>query len=300
MKKMSSKDLHVALKNQATEEELMERYGVDSSEELYEVMSKVAPGNFEYFKKEIKKNQKNRLRKDAKKEMALDNQKEDEQIELTNFETLTDQSSEVENGKVGKNMVDYTAVEKPTNDEPKPSLNELLEAEKFLSDNCVSLEKEHNALINARREDVKTLALIKRTLEELKRLLQVNQSKLTTVLENYNSKAEQMLRVSSEISACKEMLADTRAQIEEAKKLKISVFSDGTIECENGELESPCEAEVSQLFSTLILLAAAEELTIKQVKTVAKLVSVVKKIDQKYELEFDSDLVQKLYEAAIA
>lgn len=300
MKKMSSKDLHVALKNQATEEELMERYGVDSSEELYEVMSKVAPGNFEYFKKEIKKNQKNRLRKDAKKEMALDNQKEDEQIELTNFETLTDQSSEVENGKVGKNMVDYTAVEKPTNDEPKPSLNELLEAEKFLSDNCVSLEKEHNALINARREDVKTLALIKRTLEELKRLLQVNQSKLTTVLEDYNSKAEQMLRVSSEISACKEMLADTRAQIEEAKKLKVSVFSDGTIECENGELESPCEAEVSQLFSTLILLAAAEELTIKQVKTVAKLVSVVKKIDQKYELEFDSDLVQKLYEAAIA
>ena len=300
MKKMTSKDLHVALKNQATEEELMERYGVDSSEELYEVMSKVAPGNFEYFKKEIKKNQKNRLRKDEKKKMALDNQKEDEQIELTNFETLTDQSSEVENGKVGKNMVDYTAVEKPTNDEPKTSLNELLEAEKFLSDNCVSLEKEHNALINARREDVKTLALIKRTLEELKRLLQVNQSKLTTVLEDYNSKAEQMLRVSSEISACKEMLADTRAQIEEAKKLKVSVFSDGTIECENGELESPCEAEVSQLFSTLILLAAAEELTIKQVKTVAKLVSVVKKIDQKYELEFDSDLVQKLYEAAIA
>lgn len=300
MKKMTSKDLHVALKNQATEEELMERYGVDSSEELYEVMSKVAPGNFEYFKKEIKKNQKNRLRKDEKKEMALDNQKEDEQIELTNFETLTDQSSEDENGTVGKNMVDYTAVEKPTNDEPKPSLNELLEAEKFLSDNCVSLEKEHNALINARREDVKTLAEIKRTLEELKRLLQVNQSKLTTVLENYNSKAEQMLRVSSEISACKEMLADTRAQIEEAKKLKISVFSDGTIECENGELESPCEAEVSQLFSTLILLAAAEELTIKQIKTVAKLVSVVKKIDQKYELEFDSDLVQKLYEAAIA
>lgn len=300
MKKMTSKDLHVALKNQATEEELMERYGVDSSEELYEVMSKVAPGNFEYFKKEIKKNQKNRLRKDEKKKMALDNQKEDEQIELTNFETLTDQSSEVENGKVGKNMVDYTAVEKPTNDEPKPSLNELPEAEKFLSDNCVSLEKEHNALINARREDVKTLALIKRTLEELKRLLQVNQSKLTTVLEDYNSKAEQMLRVSSEISACKEMLADTRAQIEEAKKLKVSVFSDGTIECENGELESPCEAEVSQLFSTLILLAAAEELTIKQVKTVAKLVSVVKKIDQKYELEFDSDLVQKLYEAAIA
>ena len=300
MKKMSSKDLHVALKNQATEEELMERYGVDSSEELYEVMSKVTPGNFEYFKKEIKKNKKNRSRKDAKKELAQDNQKEDEQIELTNFETLTDQSSEDENGTVGKNMVDYTAVEESTNDEPKTSLNELLEAEKFLSDNCVSLEKEHNALINARREDVKTLALIKRTLEELKRLLQVNQSKLTTVLEDYNSKAEQMLRVSSEISACKEMLADTRAQIEEAKKLKISVFSDGTIECENGELESPCEAEVSQLFSTLILLAAAEELTIKQIKTVAKLVLMVKKIDKKYELEFDSDLVQKLYEAAIA
>lgn len=96
------------------------------------------------------------------------------------------------------------------------------------------------------------------------------------------------------------MLADTRAQLEEAKKLKISVFSDGTIECENGELQYPSEAEVSQVFSTIILLAAAEELTVKQIKTVAKLVLTVKKIDKKYELEFDSDSVQKFYEAAIA
>lgn len=263
MKKMTSKDLHVALKNQATEEDLMERYGVDSSEELYEVMSKVTPGNFEYFKKEIKKNQKNRLRKDAKKEMALDNQEEDEQsevtevsqeslyeqIELTNFETLTDQSSEDENGTVGKNMVDDMAMEKPTNDEPKPSLNELLEAEKFLSDNCVSLEKEHNALINARREDVKTLAEIKRTLEELKRLLQVNQSKLTTVLENYNSKAEEMLRVSSEISACKEMLADTRVQIEEAKS---SRFPFSQMELSNAKMENS-NPHVKQRFHSCFL-----------------------------------------------
>lgn len=67
MKKMSSKDLHVALKNQATEEELMERYGVDSSEELYEVMSKVTPGNFEYFKKEIKKEPKEPVTQRCKK-----------------------------------------------------------------------------------------------------------------------------------------------------------------------------------------------------------------------------------------
>ena len=142
--------------------------------------------------------------------------------------------------------------------------------------------------------------MMKIKLPVFRHLLQANQNRLTTVLENYNSKAEQMLRVSSEISACKEMLADTRAQIEEAQKLKVSVFSGGTIECENGELEYPSEAEISQLFPTLILLAAAEELTIKQIKTVAKLVLIVKRIDQKYELEFDSDLVQKLYEAAIA
>lgn len=312
MKKMSSKDLHVAVKNQATEQDLMERYGIDSSEELYEVMSKVAPGNLEYFKKELKKNQKNRLRKDTKKESASELQNGDEQsnvatesqesiyeqIELTNFEN--GHTSVDEEDSVDKTTVEDTAMEKSTYDEPKPSLTELLEAEKFLSDNCVALEKEHNALINARREDVKALAEIKSTLEKLKCSLQENQNRLTSVLEDYNNKAEQMLRVSSEISACKEMLADTRTQIEEAKKLKISVFSDGTIECENGELEYPSEAEVSQLFTTLVLLVAAEELTIKQIKTVAKLVLMVKKIDQKYELEFDSDLVQKLYEAAIA
>lgn len=314
MKNMTAKDLHIAVKNQATEEDLMIRYGINSSEELYDLMSKVSPGNLEHFKREIKKNQKSRSRKESRKEEAvLEQQKEaTEQIrvatqegfmnqtESTNSENLPGQNSADENGKIGKTIVEGVTVEEPINDEPKFSLEELLEEEKFLSDNCVALEKEHKELISARREDVKMLANIKRTLEELKRLLQANQNRLTTVLEDYNSKAEQMIRVNSEISACKEMLADTRAQLEEAKKLKISVFSDGTIECENGELQYPSEAEVSQVFSTIILLAAAEELTVKQIKTVAKLVLTVKKIDKKYELEFDSDSVQKFYEAAIA
>lgn len=314
MKNMTAKDLHIAVKNQATEEDLMIRYGINSSEELYDLMSKVSPGNLEHFKREIKKNQKSRSRKESRKEEAgLEQQKEDteqirvatqvgfmNQTESTNSENLPGQNSADENGKIGKTIVEGVTVEEPINDEPKLSLEELLEEEKFLSDNCVALEKEHKELISARREDVKMLANIKRTLEELKRLLQANQNRLTTVLEDYNSKAEQMIRVNSEISACKEMLADTRAQIEEAKKLKISVFSDGTIECENGELQYPSEAEVSQVFSTIILLAAAEELTVKQIKTVAKLVLTVKKIDKKYELEFDSDSVQKFYEAAIA
>lgn len=68
MKKMTAKDLHIAVKNKATEAGLMVRYGIDSAEELYDVMSRVAPGNLEYFKKEIKKNQKNRARKEDKKE----------------------------------------------------------------------------------------------------------------------------------------------------------------------------------------------------------------------------------------
>lgn len=314
MKNMTAKDLHIAVKNQATEEDLMIRYGINSSEELYDLMSKVSPGNLEHFKREIKKNQKSRSRKEPRKEEAvLEQQKEDteqirvatqegfmNQTESTNSENLPGQNSADENGKIGKTIVEGVTVEEPINDEPKFSLEELLEEEKFLSDNCVALENEHEELISARREDVKMLANIKRTLEELKRLLQANQNRLTTVLEDYNSKAEQMIRVNSEISACKEMLADTRAQLEEAKKLKISVFSDGTIECENGELQYPSEAEVSQVFSTIILLAAAEELTVKQIKTVAKLVLTVKKIDKKYELEFDSDSVQKFYEAAIA
>lgn len=264
MKNMTAKDLHIAVKNQATEEDLMIRYGINSSEELYDLMSKVSPGNLEHFKREIKKNQKSRSRKEPRKEdteqiRVATQEGFMNQTESTNSENLPGQNSADENGKIGKTIVEGVTVEEPINDEPKFSLEELLEEEKFLSDNCVALEKEHEELISARREDVKMLANIKRTLEELKRLLQANQNRLTTVLEDYNSKAEQMIRVNSEISACKEMLADTRAQIEEAKKLKISVFSDGTIECENGELQYPSEAEVSQVFSTIILLAAAEE-----------------------------------------
>lgn len=311
MKKMTSKDLHIAVKNQATEAELMVRYGIDSAEELYDVMSRVAPGNLEYFKKEIKKNQKNRSRKEDKKEgeiievqannaqnKVIDELTENiyEQTELQSSETLPAFSSSSESITIGEE----STTEEQDSTEGKQSLQELLDAEKFLSDNCIALENEHNALLTARKKDVQTLSEIQSVLEELQRLLKANQSRMNTVLADYNSKAEQMIKTSSEIKACKEMLADTRAQIEEAKKLKISVFADGIIECDNGKLEYPAETEVQQLISILVLLKEAEELTVRQIKTAAYLILVVKGIDQKYELEFDNDLVKKLYEAAIA
>ena len=311
MKKMTAKDLHIAVKNKATEAGLMVRYGIDSAEELYDVMSRVAPGNLEYFKKEIKKNQKNRARKEDKKEgesievqannaqnKVIDELTENiyEQTELQSSETLPAFSSSSESITIGEE----STTEEQDSTEGKQSLQELLDAEKFLSDNCIALENEHNALLTARKKDVQTLSEIQSVLEELQRLLKANQSRMNTVLADYNSKAEQMIKTSSEIKACKEMLADTRAQIEEAKKLKISVFADGIIECDNGKLEYPAETEVQQLISILVLLKEAEELTVRQIKTAAYLILVVKGIDQKYELEFDNDLVKKLYEAAIA
>lgn len=311
MKKMTAKDLHIAVKNKATEAGLMVRYGIDSAEELYDVMSRVDPGNLEYFKKEIKKNQKNRARKEDKKEgesievqanntqnKVMDELTENiyEQTELQSSETLPAFSSSSESITIGEE----STTEEQDSTEGKQSLQELLDAEKFLSDNCIALENEHNALLTARKKDVQTLSEIQSVLEELQRLLKANQSRMNTVLADYNSKAEQMIKTSSEIKACKEMLADTRAQIEEAKKLKISVFADGIIECDNGKLEYPAETEVQQLISILVLLKEAEELTVRQIKTVAYLILVVKGIDQKYELEFDNDLVKKLYEAAIA
>ena len=219
-----------------------------------------------------------------------------EQTELQSSETLPAFSSSSESITIGEE----STTEEQDSTEGKQSLQELLDAEKFLSDNCIALENEHNALLTARKKDVQTLSEIQSVLEELQRLLKANQSRMNTVLADYNSKAEQMIKTSSEIKACKEMLADTRAQIEEAKKLKISVFADGIIECDNGKLEYPAETEVQQLISILVLLKEAEELTVRQIKTAAYLILVVKGIDQKYELEFDNDLVKKLYEAAIA
>ena len=307
MKSMTLKDLHVAVKNGATESELIARYGLKSVEALYEIMAKVTPGKFEFFKKELKKNQKNRLRK-ANKETEVDMNPENAELEAEKVETETyQQESFLETENKNEESVDDVhianteiAIEEPESAEKQPTLEELLESEEFLSKNCYALEQEHNELMIARKEDVEELAKIKKNLEELKRLLQANQAKMANVLEDYNSKAEQMLKVSSEIKACKEMLKETREQIEEARKLKISVYSDGTIECENGELKTPCETEVSQLMSTIILQTAAEELTVKQIKTVAKLVLMVKQLDKNFELEFDSDSVQKLYETVIA
>lgn len=286
MKTMTQKDLHIAIKNGATEEELIARYGVINVEELYKMIGRICVNqrNLDAFKKAIRQNEK-------KARKCSGNDGEAGPKETMYGETDVD-SSKVSEEVPQENILETT--------EDIPTLAELLEAEEFFSKNCIALEQEHQNLITARRKDIEELAAVKKTLEELKRLLVVNKEKMTSILEDYNSKLAQMAKYSTEIAACKEMLNDTRMQIEEMQKVKILVYSEGAIECENGDLEEPDANEVATMVSSLILLAEAEELTIKQIKTVAKLVLMVKKLDKKFELEFDSDLVQKLYEAVIS
>lgn len=293
--KITVKGLHIDIKRGATVQLLMEKYGIGTPEELFEIIRRVTPGNADKFERLIKANQKKSAKKSSQKLQTHVVEETPGEVERAENTTQLEEDAP----PIEEEVVPIARLTTERN-EKTMSLQQLLDDQQTLSDWCVRLELEHKEMAQRRLQIVKELAKVKNVLTELQRLLKANETKVEDFLSEYNDLAIHMAQTSTEISSCKEVLEEVRQQIEEAQKVKILVYSEGVIESEDGEIPIPAESDVAELMTTLVQRPEAEELTIKEIKTVAKVILIVKVMDQKFELEFDSERVQKFYEAVSA
>lgn len=325
---INAKALHVLIKRGCTSSELMEKFGLSDEKQLFERIHQISPVGALDFISQIRKNNKSARRRERKEANKLVEVQQDlpkvenstEEVTATVFEeTSSDVIQEVQPVEDNSSSKEIQPVEdNSSNKEIQPiednssiqntsisHLEELQEKATLLSQDIISDEEAHKEMVARRREINLSFKKVKNALSELQRLLKLNEEKTSALIEEYNDLSTKMRTKSSDIKAKKAILADIREQIDNLKKCVVYVFADGNIEVENASISDvdDDEDEVAERLLTLVQYAEAEELTIKDLKTIAKLELMVAELIAdgiNYELFFDSETVQKFYETVTA
>jgi len=313
---INAKALHVLIKRGCTSSELMEKFGLSDEKQLFERIHQISPVGALDFISQIRKNNKSARRRERKEANKLVEVQQDlskvenstEEVTATVFEeTSSDVIQEVQPVEDNSSSKEIQPIEDNSSSQNTSisHLEELQEKETLLSQDIISDEEAHKEMVARRREINLSFKKVKNALSELQRLLKLNEEKTSALIEEYNDLSTKMRTKSSDIKAKKAILADIREQIANLKKCVVYVFADGNIEVENASISDvdDDEDEVAERLLTLVQYAEAEELTIKDLKTIAKLELMVAELIAdgiNYELFFDSETVQKFYETVTA
>lgn len=130
----------------------------------------------------------------------------------------------------------------------------------------------------------------------------MQEKNVTNLYDQYLKCADEMDALNKERRACKELLEDTRRQIVDLKKITILVYQNGRIEVENAEIPCISDEEIISELGKLICMPEAGEITINELKIVARLQKMVRFYednDNAFELVFDSDKVQSFWETVV-
>lgn len=295
---MKTKDIHIACKRDDGIGYLMERFEISEKEELFEAIRKVTPsGAEELIRRLDKKHKRNERREKTNAGAELteeesnqtDMQAEQKSEEISDMEYVQETTEEPEGEKQNKNKV--------------LNLEQLKKQEAELSSEICYLEGQHKNLVSRRRELVGALKKAQKALEELRRILREQEKNVTNIYTQYYKCAEQMETIGLDRKACKELLEDTRRQIIDLQKVTILVYQNGQIEVENGENPTISEEESVSELGKLVCMPEAGELTINELKTVAKLQKMVNFFQDNgntFELVFDSSKVQSFWQTVVA
>lgn len=295
---MKSKDIHIAIKREDGISYLMERFDFSQKEKLFEAIRKVTPSSAEELIRKLEKKQKRNGRQD--KAIASS--------ELTEEEVTKSEEHPVQNLK---DVVDMSDTKEKTGEEfgQEQSMSKILDIEQLkaqeqeLSAEVCRLEGKHKELVSKRRDFVKALKRAERALCELRRILHEQERNVTNLYDQYNECDDEMEAINQERRAYKELLEDTRKQIADFQKITILIYQDGHIEVENAEIPTISDEEIISELGNLICMPETGEITINELKNIAKLKKMVKFYEDNgnaFELVFDSDKVQSFWETVIA
>lgn len=285
------RELRMGIKRGITAGDFVKKWGLQSEEELFQWIRKNADKSQKEIISDLKQNEKCK-HKTAKKVTMVHEPEETKVLE--------------DKQDVTEDMLEDAEPEISEVTKPNVSLETLLAEEEKLSQEVCDLEGSHKELMHRRRTIMANLQNIKRESEKILESLKNLKAEAQRLKQEYDETAEKMRSTSSDISVLKEVLEELRAQIEEAKMITILVYSDGNIDIEAEGVEaptfvSPSEEEQSITLTSLIIRPDAEELTIKELKAMARLLPILKQLGEiKYEIVFDNSKLEDFYQNIVA
>lgn len=294
---MKSKDVHIAVKRDDGVSYLMRRFNFSRADELFEAIRKVTPSNAEDLIRKLEKKQRLTVKKDK---LSIDSRNSEEK--LTEHDLVQPAQEDVLIEDAQGSVVDCIEEEKHEVTEHL-DIEQLKLQEQELSAEVCRLEGNHKDLVVKRRGLVAELEKAQKALVELRRILKEQESNVTTIYEQYNDCAKEMDKINQKRNACKSSLEAVREQILLLQKVVVLVYTNGNIEVENAEMPTVTAEEITATLSSLICIPEAGELTINELKVVAKLQQMVKVYQSSgcvYEIIFDSSKVESFWTAIVS
>lgn len=130
---------------------------------------------------------------------------------------------------------------------------------------------------------------------ELKKIIEKRQLEVENISKEINEITNKISVEKDELFNNKQILEETRDYIKNLEKISIFVYKNGEIEIENSE--TPEITDWQNEFETLINDEAVENLSVKQIRQLAKLTVLEKQFEKEgkeYELTIEDEIVEKI------
>lgn len=171
----------------------------------------------------------------------------------------------------------------------------LIKEEKRLSTEIIGLETWHKEEAEKRRGRLKEMRAIKQEIERLEESLKQACKEFREAVEQADSLAENMNAISRQRYPKVMELQELRAKIEERMSVSLAVYDSGEIVILEGTDFNMDDSGHTEIYARLIESEECQELRLKDIKVMAKLLSIASNSERKISLVCDRPEMEEVY-----
>lgn len=184
----------------------------------------------------------------------------------------------------------------PSQKQSQPDVLKTLKAQKAIqSQEVVKLEAEHKELVNQHRVQVNDLRALTEEIDGLRTAFRQKCQKYEEIANRSNQVVSKMKSLSQLIRDKRDVLEETKRQILEHMRVTICAYRDGTIATMEESDVVLDDAGSDELYQELLGMKECEELRLKDVKVLARLIAIVRNSTLKTEVICDDQSLETVY-----
>lgn len=311
-KQITAKDLNEHLKHGQTTEEFAQRCQCTTEEFISDLEKAFQGKTLKDFKKRLKDNDEAAAKKErrfAKKEKGTEKPKSAASAETAQEhevttpmeeakkKPLTEKEEALEGNATPEAEEKVEAQAKATTAEKVSALLKELERKEHEIRAQICNQEALRAHFSAEKKRLRDQVVQQK--QELERIRQIAE-KLATEFEGtvqqIHAIDDAAASLNEKLSSEGELLAQIQAEIQDLKKTSVFVYADGQVEVE-GAIDYVEPTNWFKTYQELSRDELFEDLTMKQLKLLAKVACFVADLEGEYELTFEDELLQDAFEA---
>ena len=176
------------------------------------------------------------------------------------------------------------------------SLEDLILQKDELETSLNEFELQHKTVVAKRTAIKEQITKHNQELIRLQEIVLKNRAELSELSKELDETQNELNEANAKISDCKEKIFEVTNKIEELQKISIFVYDSGEIDFTSVAVEIPDSWNTH--FDSLLEDELLESLTVKQLKSFAKVLALTKKLEDenhKFELTFENSTLEEYF-----